>query len=66
MGIETKLLHMFQILAFSKFPNKGKLIQSYEELKKIYIDPLCADSILETINIVKNNFKTTHNFFFFL
>ena len=55
MGIETKLLHMFQILAFSKFPNKGKLIQSYEELKKIYIDPLCADSILETINIVKNN-----------
>jgi hypothetical protein len=55
MGIETKLLHMFQILAFGKFPNKGELIQAYEELKKIYIDPLCTDSILETINTVKNN-----------
>lgn len=55
MDVETKLFHMLQVLSLGEFQNKGELIQAYEELKKIFIDPLCTESILETINTLKNN-----------
>ncbi|MEN9449652.1 MAG: hypothetical protein RJA83_266 [Pseudomonadota bacterium] len=55
MEIETKLLHMLQVLAFSEFPNKGALIQAYEDLKKIFISPLFTESLFETINGLKSN-----------
>lgn len=55
MDIETKLFHMLQVLSFSEFPNKEELIQAYEKLKKIFIEPLFTESLIETINQLKSN-----------
>lgn len=55
MDIETKLFHMLQVLEFGEIPNKGELLEAYKKLKKIFIDPLCIESVLETINFLKNN-----------
>lgn len=55
MNIETKLNHMLKLLPLNDSSNKEKLLEDYEEIKKLLNPSFSIKSFPETIRLLKAN-----------
>lgn len=55
MNLEDKFLHLYHIIKGMEQPKKPKLLPAYTELKEIFNQTFFSESLLETLDKIKNN-----------